>query len=217
MLTLFAVTERIAILGASRGIGRAIARGLEDRAELLLVSRRWEASGAGRSKKISLDLTREDHWSILENELATFRPSRIFYVAGGGPHGLFAEREFKDHLWAMNLNLLTPLRLLHWALRACVPQLIFFGSAVAEQKPDPLAASYASAKHGLLGLIESARAEGTGPTDLRLYSPGYTATDLLPPPAREKLPSRVLSPEEVAEDFIPWAFSNPVEGHRIFL
>ena len=101
-------------------------------------------------------------------------------MAGGGPHGKFQSKEFKDHLWAYKLNLLFPAELIHWSLRnLSLKQFVLVGSSVAESNADPLASSYSSAKHGLKGLVSSINAEGCD-FDLRLFSPPYMDTDLLP-------------------------------------
>jgi short-subunit dehydrogenase len=221
MLTLFDVTERIAILGASRGIGAALTKILsKDFPNLLLVSRHWRSEPVQTSEqRISLDLTVDENWEDLIKILSDFAPTRIFYVAGGGPHGAFQDKEFKDHEWAIKLNLITPAKLLHWALKkSTVTQIIFFGSAIAESRADPKASSYAAAKHGLAGLIKSVVAEQSR-TDLRLYSPGYTSTDLLPKNAQAQLSKTnvVLSASDVAQDFVNWAFQSKAEFHRTFI
>jgi len=215
MLTLCTVTERIAIIGASRGIGSAISLALESQHELLLVSRKWSAPNS-KSERLSLDLAKEDDVEILLSHLQSFKAMRIFYVAGGGPHGDFYKKEFKDHQWAWRVNLLTPARILHWGLnQTFIKQMIFFGSAIAESQADPLAASYASAKHGLVGLIKSVWGEKPS-CDVRLYSLGYVATDLLPKNVQEKLKPKLEEPGVIVHDFIKWAFSDGVEPHRIF-
>lgn len=215
MLTLCAVTERIAIFGASRGIGAAIVNEVRD-SSLLLVSRRWSDNERPSSKKVTVDLADPNQWDAMLAELGSFSPTRLFYVAGGGPHGKYSDKEFKDHSWAYNLNLLTPARLLHWGARQpYLKQIIFFGSAVAESKADPQAASYSSAKHGLLGLVKTARGEMRD-LDVRIYSPDYVATDLLPKSIQATLGDRILSPEEVAKDFIQWSNQGDGEFHRIF-
>ncbi len=218
VLTLCAVTERIAILGASRGIGAAIAQQLQNSADLLLMSRKWNSDPVPRVQKISTDFTHEPDQQKAFTLLKEFSPHRIFYVAGGGPHGNFAKKEFKDHLWAYKLNLLFPAQLIHWALdqkNSDIHQIVIFGSAIAENQPDPQASSYSSAKHGIFGLVRSLVGEAL-PIDLRIYSPGYTATDLLPEPAQNKLKGRLLDPHDVARDFLAWAKTPNAEFHRIY-
>lgn len=211
------MTDRIAILGASRGIGFAISQLLEPRSELLLVSRKWPTQNL-KSKRFSLDLTSAEDLNKLKLELLQFLPQRIFYVAGGGPFGEYASKAFKDHLWAYRLNLLVPAEVLHWCMRGefkNLRQIIFVGSAIAEDKGDVFAASYSSAKHGLLGLLRSVQKENPK-TDLRLYSPGYTATSLLPKSAQEKYKPQLSEAIDVARDFVSWALLPEGEKHRIY-
>ena len=60
-----------------------------------------------------------------------------------------------------------------------VVAMALVGSAVAQDKPDPGASSYSSAKHGLKGLCESLQKESPK-CAIHLFSPGYMDTDLLP-------------------------------------
>lgn len=202
-------------MGGSRGIGLAIGKILEAEAELMIVSRGLCSDKFPKATCIQLDMTDEKSIHELFVRLRDFNPKRIFYVAGGGPYGEFSKKDFKDHLWAYQLNLLTPAKLLQWGLKVEIGQMIFFGSAIAESSPDPMSSSYSSSKHGLLGLVTSVRAEKPK-TDLRVYSPGYTATSLLPKKAQEKHKEVLLDPALVARDFIQWAYSDNGEFHRIF-
>jgi short-subunit dehydrogenase len=144
------------------------------------------------------------------------RPERVFYLAGGGPHGNYAAKRWRDHQWALELNLLAPMRLAHQLLNRFPqnsPQLILCGSAIAESNGDVNAASYAAAKHGLKGLFSSLYLENPE-WDLRLFSPGYMDTELLPKsaPVRYK---KVWDPSEMARDLLEWA-KIPGERHKVY-
>ncbi len=205
--------ETIALLGASRGLGWALAEHLGEE-NLLLVARRpppqekFERLKQARFQALDLAAA-EQVEQILFPELSDFDPHRIVYLAGGGPYGPYGGKEWKDHLWAYQLSLLTPARLIHWVLKSKqmgglkrLQQLVFVGSAVAEDRADPGAASYASAKHGLKGLIRSLQAE---PLDIRLFSPGYMNTQMLPPNAWPRQQGeRILEPEAVAQELWTW-------------
>jgi len=159
-------------------------------------------------------LLRYESVSVFEfcefDKINKFSPTHIFYIAGGGPHGLFASKSYKDHLWAYRLNLLAPAKLIHWALNnLSLKQLIITGSSVAEGKADPLASSYASAKHGLKGLVASLREEKLN-VDLRLFSPPYMETDLLPKNSEPYSKGQVKSSAEIAKLFYEW--SNDANG-----
>src|SRR5690606_29913932 len=99
--------------------------------------------------------------------------SRLLYFAGGGPYGDFASKAWKDHMWSFQVNFLTPSRIIHHFLKQNRKmQIVVVGSAVADDKPDPMAASYAAGKHGLKGLVGSIQAENPE-LDLRIFRPGY--------------------------------------------
>ncbi|NCN41071.1 hypothetical protein GW916_07445, partial [bacterium] len=71
-------------------------------------------------------------------------------------------------------------------------------------------ASYSAAKHALKGLYLSLRVEK--PTwDLRLFSPGYLDTELLPKGASVRY-KKVWDPEEVSVRFIDWMLDEELLG-----
>ncbi len=189
--------ERILALGASRGLGSAVLKRLNG--EIISISRKSESLKTDFSKI-------EDQRKILDS-LREMKPERIFYFAGGGPFGEFATKEWKDHQWALEVNFLFPARLLHSVLGnlASVKQIVFVGSLIAEEKPHPLGASYGTGKSALKGLLSSIVAENNSSIDIRLFSPGYMDTQMLPKnayPRREGV--KLLSPDFVAEKFCEW-------------
>ncbi len=209
----------MAFLGCSRGLGRAVTLEMDQQGHLeqaLLCARKQESlSTLATELKCDseievLDFSQRPSVEILLAALRTHRPQRIFYFAGGGPYGLFASKAWKDHLWALQVSFLTPSEVLHRLLSDqqfdFVKQIIFIGSRIADSRPDPMASSYASAKHGLKGLVESLQGEDLG-VDLRFFRPGYMNTDLLPKNAgpRTQGTSEVLEPQNVAKDFVKWA------------
>ena len=163
--------EKWVLLGASRGLGKAFAE--VSPVPVQIWSRRVENSW---------DFSRQEDFEEKFMRMMQFEPSRIFYFAGGGPHGLFESKNWRDHDWSWNVNFVFPARLLHAVLRhpGSVKQITFMGSAIADADPDPLAASYCAGKHALRGLIESVRAEAPRKVDVRLFRPPYMKTDLLP-------------------------------------
>ncbi len=213
---------RVALLGATRGLGWALARHLsglsgaqgsqssqvDPVASLLVVGRKAPPADLPKAAFVSLDLASvQQVEEVLFPSLAQFNPHKIFYIAGGGPFGTFEKKQWKDHLWAYQLNLLTPARLLHWAFQAQgkteLRQVVFVGSAIAEDQGEREGASYASAKHGLKGLVRSLQREDL---DVRLFSPGYMDTQMLPPnawPRQQGL--SILSPEDVALELWTWS------------
>lgn len=210
--------ERIAILGASRGLGQALANLLQKEEVALFLSSRKiqtvEAFQNSNHELIQADFTRPEQQDQLLHEIKAFNPHRLFYVAGGGPFGLYPAREWKDHLWAFQVNFLFPALLLHDLLSHLnelrLKQAVFIGSAIAESQPDPMAASYAAGKHALKGLIDSLKLENPG-FDLRLFSPGYMDTQMLPAnawPRHQPDPEKpVRQPEEIAKQLWQWSHS----------
>lgn len=190
----------IGILGASRGLGASLAKCIEKESpetELLLLSRTH-----------GVDFADESQYSQILERLEQAQLSKIFYVAGGGPYGSYSSKEWKDHQWALRLNFEFPAMLLHYFLQkpGKLTQLVFVGSSVAEDKPDPGAASYAAAKHGLKGLIDSVIAEKPA-LDVRLYSPGYMDTKLLPQNAWPRQQGLAEDPHDVARRLWQWSQS----------
>lgn len=218
--------ETIAFLGCSRGLGRQVCLEANkklsvdlslliarDEKKLLSLSQELDH----KNKIVKMDFSKTECVDTVVDELKKNKVKRLFYFAGGGPYGFFHTKEWKDHLWGLQVSFLTPSEILHKTLRDpeldCVKQIIFVGSLIADHKPDPSAASYSSAKHGLKAMVESILEEGCD-RDLRFFRPGYMNTDLLPPNAipRHK-DQKLLEPEEVAKKFISWA--NNSEGSKV--
>jgi NAD(P)-dependent dehydrogenase (short-subunit alcohol dehydrogenase family) len=97
--------------------------------------------------------------------------------------------------------------------RRFVP-VILLGSAVAEASADPGAASYCAAKHALKGLIASLRAEIPA-WDLRLFSPGYMDTEMLPGNAAARRQG-VYSPARMARELWDWSLTPDIGGHKLY-
>ena len=217
--------EKWILLGASRGLGyqfakRSLQSGLCQ--SLVVASRKIEKSEFPKSnvpiEKWVCDFADPSQWESYAQKIIESQASRIFYFAGGGPYGNFATKAWKDHQWAFRLNFEFPAFVLHQILKqknTC--QLVFIGSAIADNSPDPGAASYSASKHALRGLISSVQAEETA-IDLRLYSPGYMDTDLLPPDAWPRQQAgKVLPTDKVVDDLWQWSMNqHDANTQRIF-
>lgn len=186
------------VLGGSRGLGAEIMKQLSAKGYQAL----------SFSRKNNFDFSKQNNWLTYLEKFKSESPHAIIYSAGGGPYGKFADKEFHAHEWAWRVNFYFPAFLLHDVLRnqnswPDLKKICFIGSAIAESKPDPMAASYAAAKHALRGLVTSVQGEGTGTVDVQIFSPGYMDTAMLPanawPRSQEGL---VKSPQQVAEDFL---------------
>ncbi len=210
--------ERIIIFGASRGLGAAVGSIIEA-SELLFISRKISKNQnlSSNVKAIDLDLSREADQEAALSAASNFSPTRIFYFVGGGPFGQFAEKNWRDHKWAFEVNFLFPAKLIHHFLKQTesqVKQMIFTGSAIAESNIDKNAASYSASKHALKALFENLQMESKN-TDLRLFSPGYMNTDLLPKNAWPRELEKLLDPTEVADQFCAWALEPKAARHKI--
>lgn len=203
---------QVAFLGASRGLGAAVVRNWQERHpdhETLVVARRPEGEGS-----FSCDFSKENEIDRLMGHLEEDPPQRLFYFAGGGPFGDFGGKQWKDHQWALQVSLLSPLKLLHWAINSSkVEQFVVVGSSVAESQPDPKASSYASAKHGLVGALSSIHQENPN-LDARLFSPGYMDTEMLPANSRPRMKGvELLLPEKAANQFVDWVLDVKASWH----
>lgn len=211
---------RSLIFGASRGLGRALAlHAARNGSPVVGFSRKENLLKAMAEEEplfryhVADFAKSEDQDRILEH-LRAHRYDKIFLVAGGGPYGLYHERALRDHLWALETSFLFPAKVLHLlATLRRGEQTIVVGSSVAESAPDPKAASYCAAKHALKGLTLSLRAENPD-WDLRLFSPGYMDTDLLPRNAAVRN-GGIHNALRVAEDLWRWSLTPPGEVHKM--
>lgn len=213
--------DRAVILGASRGLGRELAK--------IVCDAGYPVTGFGRKKELLSAI--RDEFPLFEYRVADFSKidgqdlaiqylletpfNRLFCVAGGGPYGTFGERAFRDHDWAWEVTFRTPARVLHALAQAKrFEQVILVGSSIAEGAGDARAASYASAKHALKGLHASLRLEYPE-WDVRLFSPGYMDTEMLPSnaPVRD---GGVYQPAAIAAELWTWALSADYGGHKVY-
>ena len=226
--------KSMAVLGASRGFGRAFCHRIRDDSEdrkLLLMARKAELlqelkddlndAEKHQNTKPNLveyfacDFSSEAGQIQAFHQLELFHPQRIFYFAGGGPYGAFEKKSWKDHVWAWTVTFVFAARVVHWAMQHEVEQVVLIGSAISEAQGDPRAASYSSAKHGLLGLVRSIHLENPA-FDLRVFSPGYMDTDLLPAHAPPRHSEEMKSPEEVVEVLWKWVNEESQTYHYVF-
>ena len=214
--------DRVIVLGASRGLGAELVKHIS--------SAGYSVVGFGR-KAAALEALREAnpsfkfHLTDFSTQLGQDEAirylveqsySKVISVAGGGPYGPFQNRAWKDHRWGWEVTFQFPARVIHAMLVAgrLDKQLVLVGSAVAESSPDPMAASYSAAKHALKGLVTSVQLENPS-WDVRLFSPGYMDTDMLPANAvvREL---GVYNPALIAGELWSWSLSSDKSGHRVY-
>lgn len=220
--------EKWILLGARRGLGKSfLDLAATHPIKILASSRIIEPQATAENIEIHrADFSSKESWPQLLEHFWKFSPTRIFYFAGGGPYGRFEDKAWKDHEWALRVNFEFPAFLLYQALRTKeIQQITLIGSSIAESSPDPLAASYSAAKHALKGLVSTVQSEqrewtlaGKGNRDIRLFSPGYMDTSLLPLnawPRQQK--DLVHSTHEVSKIFFDWIQnSDDANAHLAF-
>lgn len=211
-------SDRFILLGASRGLGWATYQNLFQRfknQEFLLVSRRIKQKGLSISDKTHLieqDFSKGYCDEKFVQQLQDFQATHLIYFAGGGPYGPFSQKKWSDHQWAFETTFLYPARLVHLILSdparwSSLRQVIIIGSAIAENRPDINAASYSAAKHALKGLVDTLVLEKEASlnglsAEVRLFSPGYMQTDLLPINSQPRQNGVAENPLDVAKKLI---------------
>lgn len=215
--------DKYALLGASRGLGWATYQLLAqkkstDEFAFFLSSRQVEKKRAdiyADTILVPQDFSKTVNVEFVE-KLQRFAPTCLIYFAGGGPYGFFGRKKWADHMWSLQTSFLYPAELVHLILAAPekwshLKRIVLVGSSIAEDKPDPKAASYAAAKHALRGLAQTLQAElAEQKSDIQvlLFSPGYMQTDLLPVHSQPRLSDRAERPEIVAEQLIEYIEKN---------
>lgn len=210
---------KVCVLGASRGLGLEFAKQLATGNELYLSARRMTEVKHSFPSSVHLkdfDFSKQSDQELVLSELTEWQPDLVIYSAAGGPYGEFQKKKWSAHAWAMNVSLVFPVKLLHWGLQQdSVQTMAFIGSAIAESKADPKAASYSMAKHGLKGLIHSVVEEKPN-KNIYLFSPGYMDTAMLPQNAKPRMAGApILSPQKVAQYCIDKINSSSQDWHHI--
>jgi len=212
--------KKVLCIGATKGLGEAVLRhGVKHVLDtsFYCVSRTPPREKIQDVNYLHFDMSVERSLDQLLSEIEDIRPHRIFYFPGGGPFGLYTKNRWASQLWALQVTLLSPMKLLHKV--ACFAeenrtQLIFVGSKIADQEADPNGPSYSAAKHGLRGFINSLGGQPLPFLDIRLFRPGYMDTAMVPKKAavRQKLP--LENPDELAALYWNWALDK--QGRKVF-
>jgi short-subunit dehydrogenase len=187
------VGERIAITGASAGIGRAFARRLAPLARTLVLV----ARDTDRLNALSEELRRanpELGVDVVPGDLADASACRsvatalegraidlLVNNAGFGTHGKFGDLPIEEEVREVHTNALAPLLL----TRACLPGMVGRGrgavinvSSLAGEFPSPRSATYGATKafltHFSESLVEELRGSGVR---IQALLPGFTRTE----------------------------------------
>jgi 3-oxoacyl-[acyl-carrier protein] reductase len=170
------LTNKIALVtGASSGLGLAIARELaHEGARVAMVARRAELltteaaainrGGRGQAVAVGGDVSNRDEIQRVVQEVErSMGPVDILVAnAGGPPSTTFDSTSDEQYLAAINLNLLSSIRLAH----ACVPGMrarkwgrVLFLTSMAAKQPVPGLLLSNTARAGLLGFAKTLAGE----------------------------------------------------------
>lgn len=199
--------KKWALIGSSRGLGRAFAEILPAEDRLLLVSRKEPAGLSREAEFFRADLAKSEDRAALVEKLREFAADSIVDFAAGGPYGDFHTKNWKDHMWAFQVSFMAKAELVHGLASFTKPpsMVCWIGSAIAEDEGDVKAGAYAAAKAALKSLFFTLRKERSLPFQLLMFSPGYIDTDLLPQGAAPRKQAESLwTAKEVAEKLKSW-------------
>lgn len=200
-----AVAQRVWIIGASAGIGAALARALAARGAQLVLSARDAvalaalAADCGGATTAPLDLGQPDQLAAHCDRLRTEAPfDAIICTAALYDPGRIADLDPARAEAMVRVNLLGTLDV----ARLCPPllreggQLVLFGS-VAGYLGLPGGQPYSATKAAINNLAESLAVELAPRVDVRLVCPGFVATRLT---AKNRFPMpAIVTPEQAAE------------------
>lgn len=170
------LTNKVALVtGASSGLGLAIARELANEgARVAMVARRAELltaeatainyAGRGQAVPVAGDVSNRDEIArVVHTVEQQMGPVDILVAnAGGPPSTTFDSTSDEQYLAAINLNLLSSIRLAH----ACVPGMrarkwgrVLFLTSMAAKQPVPGLLLSNTARAGLLGFAKTLASE----------------------------------------------------------
>ncbi len=216
--------EVIWIIGASSGIGAALARELtrNDGVKLVLSARRREALDAlnqelgGRHVVCALDVGKQ---SDIENAVATVleatgRIDRVVYLAAIYQPGAITDMTPEDAEALVRVNLLGAMYVVHAMLPVFASQqsgqFILCGS-VAGYSGLPNGQPYSATKAAIINFAESLHAEAPDYLDVKVINPGFVRT-----PMTDKndftMPMRI-EPEEAAASIVKGMKKRAFEIH----
>lgn len=218
---------RILLTGASRGIGKAMAVALSEKAErIFLLGRDQKALNAVAAmikgtEVITLagDLTDTEFLAEIEKKVAAAGGINVLINNAGISDFASFEHQDKDTIeQLLQVNLLTPMRLsqqlLPLMLRESEAQIINIGSAFA-YIAFPGFAAYSATKFGLRGFTEALGRElADTSVGVRLFSPRATKTDINSPSVtwmNQQLGTTEDDVEAVARQFVNFLSQHQTE------
>lgn len=173
----------IIVTGASRGIGLAVAKRLNEAgARVVGISRTAPADHAGFMHHVELDLSETNHLPAKLRRIAAAHPdaSAVVLNAGAGRFGDLEQFSSEQVQALVQLNLVSPMLVAREFLPALkrrgAGDLVFIGSEAA-LRGGRRGAVYSATKFGLRGFVQSLRQEcGSAGVRVGIVNPGMVAT-----------------------------------------
>jgi len=185
--------QKSLILGGSKGLGCSISGCLPNSKSL------------SRSSSVeSVDLSQPASIALVEKHLLSFGPDLVFYVAGGGVYGEYFSKPMHSHRWTFEVNFFRPTQIADLLKKSGFKgKFIYIGSAIAERSESLKCISYSYSKKLAVKTLLSLSEEDL---KVRVFSPPYMDTDLLPKNSWPRLesPQLVLNTQVVAAELLKW-------------
>jgi 3-oxoacyl-[acyl-carrier protein] reductase len=186
----FGLNGRVALVaGASSGLGLAVARELlAEGARVSIASRSAERIAQAREsldgEVLAVEADMRDDAAVrdwVEQTAATFGGIDIVVAnAGGPPAGTATSFDLDGYRGALELNLLSSIRLVHAALpyvRRSDQGRVLFVTSITVKQPVPALALSNTARAGVVGYAKSLVHElGDAGVTVNVLAPGYTRT-----------------------------------------
>lgn len=212
--------ETIWIIGASDGIGAALARAWAERGARLILSARsverleeLAASLGPGHQVVGMDIADRESVNEAANKISDLGPvDRVVHLAAIYDPGKVADLDPAKAAQIVTTNLTGSFHLAQVApsLLKRGGQLALCGS-IAGYLGLPQGQIYSASKAGVINLAESLRAELSGRIDVRLISPGFVDTRLTRLNAF-RMPA-LVTPQEAAQQIIKGLLANRFEVH----
>ena len=177
--------RNLLVVGASRGIGLAVAEFYEAKGDFIIsVSRTPSVVG----KWIEADISKPDGIKKVLDEVSDITIDALLYMGGVWEQNAFTESydfegsSYTETQTIINVNQIAPVELVKGLLqnlrKAENPRAIFMGATSGLDISSTSEVAYSSSKFGLRGVVHSLRIgyknEGIGFTTI---NPGYVGTD----------------------------------------
>ena len=209
-------SEFAVVTGASKGIGRSVAKKLAETGLNIFATARNVSELESLKKEIGdqsgtcliypAELTAENDVDLLVNEInrENAKIKLLVHSAGIAKVGSVEQMSFSDWQKTIDINLSSPFHL----SQKCIPHLvknahIFFVNSVAGTQTFPDWSAYCASKFGLRALADTLRQE-LAPRGIKVTSIYSASVDT---PMQDKIPydwdrSKMLRPDDVAEALV---------------